>query len=98
MRSDGAHARTRAGAGPVFAVPRAAHALVGYTLGGASGSMFWFSLNTFVGSYSAAEASTGRAYVNFLGDSDEARSSYSVATYDRLVGLKLGSARPPHSG
>jgi hypothetical protein len=36
----------------------------------------------------AAEASTGRAYVNFLGDSDEARSSYGAGTYERLVELK----------
>jgi FAD/FMN-containing dehydrogenase len=36
----------------------------------------------------AAEASTGRAYVNFLGDSDEARSSYGADTYARLVELK----------
>ena len=36
----------------------------------------------------ASEASTGRAYVNFLGDSDAARSSYGAATYDRLVELK----------
>jgi FAD/FMN-containing dehydrogenase len=36
----------------------------------------------------AAEASTGRAYVNFLGDSDEARSSYGADTYERLVALK----------
>ena len=36
----------------------------------------------------AADASTGRAYVNFLGDSDEARSSYGAETYTRLVELK----------
>jgi FAD/FMN-containing dehydrogenase len=36
----------------------------------------------------AADASTGRAYVNFLGDADEARSSYGADTYDRLVALK----------
>ena len=36
----------------------------------------------------AAEASTGRAYVNFLGDADAARSSYSEETYGRLVALK----------
>jgi FAD/FMN-containing dehydrogenase len=36
----------------------------------------------------AAEASTGRAYVNFLGDSDAARSSYGADTYARLVALK----------
>ncbi len=36
----------------------------------------------------AAGASTGRAYVNFLGDSDAARSSYGEQTYDRLVMLK----------
>ena len=36
----------------------------------------------------AADASTGRAYVNFLGDSDEARSSYGAETYARLVALK----------
>jgi FAD/FMN-containing dehydrogenase len=36
----------------------------------------------------AADASTGRAYVNFLGDSDAARSSYGAETYARLVALK----------
>ncbi len=36
----------------------------------------------------ASDASTGRAYVNFLGDADAARSSYSDETYDRLVALK----------
>src|SRR5436190_1218252 len=36
----------------------------------------------------ASEASTGRAYVNFLGDGDAARSSYGQQTYGRLVGLK----------
>jgi FAD/FMN-containing dehydrogenase len=36
----------------------------------------------------AADASTGRAYVNFLGDSDAARSSYGAETYERLVALK----------
>jgi FAD/FMN-containing dehydrogenase len=36
----------------------------------------------------AADASTGRAYVNFLGDSDAARSSYGAETYQRLVALK----------
>jgi hypothetical protein len=36
----------------------------------------------------AAGSSTGRAYVNFLGDSDEARSSYGDETYARLVTLK----------
>ena len=36
----------------------------------------------------AAEASTGRAYVNFLGDTDSARSSYGGDTYARLVALK----------
>jgi FAD/FMN-containing dehydrogenase len=36
----------------------------------------------------AAEASTGRAYVNFLGDPDAARSSYSADTYARLAALK----------
>jgi len=36
----------------------------------------------------AADASTGRAYVNFLGDSDAARSSYGADTYARLVALK----------
>ena len=36
----------------------------------------------------AADASTGRAYVNFLGDSDSARSSYGAETYARLVALK----------
>jgi FAD/FMN-containing dehydrogenase len=36
----------------------------------------------------AEEASTGRAYVNFLGDSGAARSSYGADTYARLVALK----------
>jgi FAD/FMN-containing dehydrogenase len=36
----------------------------------------------------ADDASTGRAYVNFLGDSDAARSSYGPDTYARLVALK----------
>ena len=36
----------------------------------------------------AADASTGRAYVNFLGDPDAARSSYGEDTYARLVLLK----------
>jgi FAD/FMN-containing dehydrogenase len=36
----------------------------------------------------AADATTGRAYVNFLGDTDAARSSYGSETYDRLVSLK----------
>jgi FAD/FMN-containing dehydrogenase len=36
----------------------------------------------------ASDASTGRAYVNFLGDSDAARTSYGKETYDRLVSLK----------
>jgi FAD/FMN-containing dehydrogenase len=37
---------------------------------------------------SALDASTGRAYVNFLADADAARSSYGEATYARLVALK----------
>jgi FAD/FMN-containing dehydrogenase len=36
----------------------------------------------------AADASTGRAYVNFLGDPDAARTSYGNETYARLVALK----------
>ena len=36
----------------------------------------------------ASDASTGRAYVNFLGDADAARSSYGDETYARLVALK----------
>ena len=36
----------------------------------------------------AADASTGRAYVNFLGDADAARSSYGDETYARLAALK----------
>ena len=36
----------------------------------------------------ASDASTGRAYVNFLGDSDEARTSYGEETYKRLASLK----------
>ncbi|HXY85274.1 MAG TPA: FAD-dependent oxidoreductase, partial [Gaiellaceae bacterium] len=36
----------------------------------------------------AADASTGRAYVNFLGDAGGANSSYGPETYARLVSLK----------
>jgi hypothetical protein len=36
----------------------------------------------------ASDASTGRAYVNFLGDADAARTSYSEETYARLAALK----------
>jgi FAD/FMN-containing dehydrogenase len=36
----------------------------------------------------ASDASTGRAYVNFLGDSGEARKAYSEETYARLGALK----------
>jgi FAD/FMN-containing dehydrogenase len=36
----------------------------------------------------AAGASTGRAYVNFLGDAGAGRSSYAPETYERLVALK----------
>jgi len=36
----------------------------------------------------ASNASTGRAYVNYLGDADAARSSYGERTYARLVSLK----------
>jgi FAD/FMN-containing dehydrogenase len=36
----------------------------------------------------AADASTGRAYVNFLGDADEARTAYGSETYARLGALK----------
>ena len=36
----------------------------------------------------AADASTGRSYVNFLGDADAARTSYGKETYARLVSLK----------
>jgi FAD/FMN-containing dehydrogenase len=36
----------------------------------------------------AEDASTGRAYVNFLGDSGAARSSYGADTYARLAELK----------
>jgi FAD/FMN-containing dehydrogenase len=36
----------------------------------------------------ASDASTGRAYINYLGDSDAARSSYGDETYKRLVALK----------
>jgi FAD/FMN-containing dehydrogenase len=37
---------------------------------------------------SASDASTGRAYTNFLGDRNAARSSYGDETYDRLAELK----------
>jgi FAD/FMN-containing dehydrogenase len=36
----------------------------------------------------AAAASTGRAYVNFLGDTDAAATSYGPQTYARLAALK----------
>jgi FAD/FMN-containing dehydrogenase len=36
----------------------------------------------------ADAASTGRAYVNFLGDPGEAKSAYGRATYERLLALK----------
>ncbi len=36
----------------------------------------------------AAESSTGRSYVNFLGDPDAARAAYGEETYARLVTLK----------
>jgi FAD/FMN-containing dehydrogenase len=36
----------------------------------------------------AADASTGRAYVNFLGDGEAARTSYGPQTYARLEALK----------
>jgi FAD/FMN-containing dehydrogenase len=36
----------------------------------------------------ASSSSTGRAYVNFLGDPDAARSAYGEETYARLVELK----------
>jgi FAD/FMN-containing dehydrogenase len=36
----------------------------------------------------ASDASTGRAYTNFLGDRDAARSSYGDETYQRLAELK----------
>ena len=36
----------------------------------------------------AEDASTGRAYVNFLGDTGAGRSSYGTKTYERLAGLK----------
>ena len=36
----------------------------------------------------SADASTGRAYVNFLGDADAARAAYGEETHRRLVALK----------
>jgi FAD/FMN-containing dehydrogenase len=36
----------------------------------------------------ASHASTGRAYVNYLGDAGAARSAYGPETYERLVALK----------
>jgi FAD/FMN-containing dehydrogenase len=36
----------------------------------------------------ASDASTGRAYVNFLGDPDAAKAAYGEETYARLVSLK----------
>jgi FAD/FMN-containing dehydrogenase len=56
----------------------------------------------------ASDASTGRAYVNFLGDTDQARTAYGDETYARLVALKndydptnvfrLNQNIPPQSG
>jgi FAD/FMN-containing dehydrogenase len=43
----------------------------------------------------ASEVSTGRAYVNFLGDAGAARSAYGEETYSRLVALK--SEYDPHN-
>ena len=37
---------------------------------------------------SAEADETGRAYVNFLGDTEEAESAYGEETYRRLVALK----------
>jgi FAD/FMN-containing dehydrogenase len=36
----------------------------------------------------ASDASTGRAYVNYLGDPDAAQAAYGRETYARLVSLK----------
>jgi FAD/FMN-containing dehydrogenase len=36
----------------------------------------------------ASEATTGRAYVNFLGDAHGAREAYGAETYNRLAALK----------
>jgi FAD/FMN-containing dehydrogenase len=36
----------------------------------------------------ASDASTGRAYVNYLGDPDAAPAAYGEETYARLVALK----------
>jgi FAD/FMN-containing dehydrogenase len=36
----------------------------------------------------ARDASTNRAYVNFLSDPNAAKSSYGEETWDRLVALK----------
>jgi FAD/FMN-containing dehydrogenase len=36
----------------------------------------------------ASDASTGRAYVNFLGDPDAARAAYGEEIYEKLVSLK----------
>ena len=36
----------------------------------------------------ASHASTGRAYVNYLGDPGAARTAYGPETYYRLVALK----------
>jgi FAD/FMN-containing dehydrogenase len=36
----------------------------------------------------AAVSSTGRGYVNFLGDAGAGRSSYGPETYERLTALK----------
>jgi FAD/FMN-containing dehydrogenase len=36
----------------------------------------------------AARSSTGRAYVNFIGDAGEVRSAYEPETFERLAALK----------
>ena len=46
----------------------------------------------------AAGASTGRAYVNFLGDAGAGRSSYGAETYGRLAALKREYDPPTSSG
>ena len=36
----------------------------------------------------ASEASTGRSYVNYLGDTGAARTAYGEEKYNRLVAIK----------
>ncbi|MGO9488692.1 MAG: FAD-binding oxidoreductase [Solirubrobacteraceae bacterium] len=70
---------------PERSMPFVLNAVTGWhDASGAAAHMKW--ARDVIGA--AADASTGRAYVNFLGDSDAAQASYGRQTYDRLVALK----------